>query len=758
MTIASASVLAQALVILSEAGILSARRRCVRLGGEAKNLSCSFASFFTQKRDSSRRFIEPRKDPCGPFARRAQNVSADPIAASPQSCHSEEARHGALFAPQGGTTRDLLFPAILRKSRSLVARPHEDMQASFLGMTTTKWSRSAPAIVAVLFALAVVLAAPAPARATIRYEISLAHPAEHQFHVTMTVPNALGDLVAQMPAWNALYQIRDFAYRVTDFRAADAGGNSLAVHRLDKETWRIEVSKLPLAGRAEIRIEYNSFWDDPGPFDTQLNNEHAFINPAMILCYIPERRGEDTSVQFRHLVPGWRVAMELRHEGPQAIGEPSYQAESYDALVDVPVEIGRFDEWSFQAGSGPTERTIRIVYHGDAVDRSALTRMLSEIVNYETRLMGDAPFPEYTFILHVGQNYGGGGMEHANSTAISVGSYATLANVSAHEFFHLWNVKRISPQSLEPVDYTREMWTPVLWFAEGVTSTYAAYTLERTGIWNHTQFLTDLGSQITELESRPARAWQSAEESSLDTWFDRYPLYDRPDFSISYYNKGQLLGIALDILIRDATDNRASLDDVLRRLNQQYAQRGRFYPDSAGIEEAVEEVVHTANAGSANPAAGDFPGFFKRYVSGTDEMPFADLLSLAGFALKTEGGKRAALGFSVGRDSAGTALVSDLDLSSAAARIGIREGDVIVSLDGADLPRNVERWLRGRSPGEMVRMRIRRGGRESEMVFALGSEAAQVFAVEEMPRPSERQLRIRNGLFQGTTERAPAPR
>jgi predicted metalloprotease with PDZ domain len=607
-----------------------------------------------------------------------------------------------------------------------------------------------------LCAVTFVLAAPAPALATIRYEISLAHPAQHQFHVSMIIPGVRGSVTVQMPAWNALYQIRDFAYRVSGFRAVDASGNALDVRRLDKETWRVELPAehfTTVAG--EVHIEYTSFWDDPGPFDTQLNDDHAFLNLAMVLCYIPERRGEDTLVRFADIPQGWHIAVELP---PAADNGSAYQAANYDALVDAPVEIGRFDEWSFQAGSGPTERTIRVVLHGDAVDHSALTRMLSEIVNYETRLMGDAPFPEYTFILHVGQNYGGGGMEHANSTAISVGSYATLANVSAHEFFHLWNVKRISPQSLEPVDYTREMWTPVLWFAEGVTSTYAAYTLERTGIWNHTQFLADLGSQITELESRPARTWQSAEESSLDTWFDKYPLYDRPDFSISYYNKGQLLGVALDILIRDATDNRASLDDVLRRLNQQYAQRGRFYADSAGIEEAVEEVVRTANADSANPAAIDFPGFFKRYVSGTDEMPFADLLSLAGFALKTEGGKRAALGFTVGRDSAGTALVSDLDLSSAAARIGVREGDAIVSLDGADLPRSIERWLRGRSPGEMVRMRIRRGGRESEMVFALGSEAAQVFAVEEMPRPSERQLRIRNGLFQGTTDRAPSLR
>ena len=636
------------------------------------------------------------------------------------------------------------------------------MRANFLGMTT-KWSRCAPTIVVVFLALVTALAAPAPARATIRYEISLAHPAEHQFHVSMIIPGVRDNVTVQMPAWNALYQIRDFAYRVSDFRAVDSSGNALAVRRLDKETWRVELPAEHFATiTGEVHIEYAIFWDDPGPFDTQLNDDHAFLNLAMVLCYIPERRGEDTAVQFRDLPQGWRVAMELVKQGPQAPAEPGYQAANYDALVDAPVEIGRFDEWSFQAGSGPTERTIRVVLHGDAVDHAALTRTLSQIVNYETAMMGDSPFPEYTFILHVGQNYGGGGMEHANSTAISVSSFATLANVSAHEFFHLWNVKRIRPQSLEPVDYAREMWTPSLWFAEGVTSTYGAYTLERTGIWNHAQFFADLGSQITELESRPARTWQSAEESSLDTWFDKYPLYDRPDFSISYYNKGQLLGVALDILIRDATDNRASLDDVMRWLNQEYAQRGRFYADKAGIEGAVEEVVRLANAGSANPPAGDFPGFFKRYVSGTDEMPFADLLSRAGFALKTEGGKRAALGFAVGRDSAGTALVTDLDLSSAAARIGVREGDVIVSLDGTDLPRNVERWLRGRSPGEMVRMRIRRGGRESEMVFALGSEAAQIFAVEEMPRPSERQLRIRNGLLRGTTDvsngRAPAPR
>ena len=617
--------------------------------------------------------------------------------------------------------------------------------------------RSSTSIGVILWALAAALlafAAPAPAQEPIRYDISLAHPAQHQFHVTMTFPGVTDIVTVQMPAWNALYQVRDFAYRVSDFRAVDDAGMAMTVRRLDKQTWRIEGPNRPLAGRSLIRIEYATFWDDPGPFDTQLSDEHAFINLAEMLCYVPERRGEVSVVHFADLPQGWRVAAEL----PQAAGEPgglSYQASSYDALVDAPVEIGRFDEWSFQ-GNGPAAgKTIRVVYHGDAVDHAALTRMLTEIVNYETRLMGDAPFPEYTFIFHVGQNYGGGGMEHANSTAISVNSFAQLANVSAHEFFHLWNVKRIRPQSLEPVDYTREMWTPALWFAEGVTSTYAAYALERAGIWNHTQFLADLGSQITELQSRPARNWQSAEESSLDTWFDKYPLYDRPDFSISYYNKGQLLGVALDILIRDATDNRASLDDVMRRMNQQYAQTGRFYPESAGIEKAVEEIA----GGHEIPGhPGNFAEFFKDYVSGTVEIPFADLLARAGLSLKSEGEKRAALGFRVERDSAGTSFVADLDLSSAAARVGLREGDQIVSLDGTEVPRNLERWLRGHAPGEMARVRIRRGGRESEFAFALGEQAAQVYGVEEMPRPSGRQLRIRNGLFQGTTESPAAPR
>ncbi len=513
----------------------------------------------------------------------------------------------------------------------------------------------------------------------------------------MTVPGAQGNVTVQMPAWDALYQIRDFGARVSDFRAADAAGNSLPVRRLDKSTWRVETRSggqsraASAAGSAEIRIQYTSFWDEPGPFDTQLNSDHAFINLAMILCYLPERRDEASFVRFMDIPQGWRVAIELPGTASDLGPDAAYAPEGYDQLVDAPVEIGQFEEWSFTGGTQGAGRTIRVVYHGERVDHDALTRMLAQIVNYETGMMGGAPFPEYTFFLHVGPNYGGGGMEHANCTAISVDDLGQLGNVSAHEFFHLWNVKRIRPQTLEPVDHTREMYTRALWFAEGVTSTYAAYTLVRTGLWSHAQFLADLGKQINELESRPARAWQSAEESSLDTWLDKYSLYNRPEFSISYYNKGQLLGVALDILIRDATDNRASLDDVMRRMNREYAELGRYYDDSAGVERAVKEVVSVANTslapGAESAAEGDSGAraastadFFKRYVSGTDEMPFADLLARAGLTLGM------------------------LSQSKASAVQGV----------------------------------------------------PQVYYVQEAPGATERQLRIRNGIMQGTTDRIAA--
>ncbi len=576
-----------------------------------------------------------------------------------------------------------------------------------------------------------------PAQATIRYAVSIAQPEQHTFRVAMTIPEVRREVVVALPAWNALYQIRDFAYHVSLLRATDESAKALPVAMLDKQTWRI-------TGSGAIAVEYLTYWDEPGPFSTQLNTSHAFINLATILLYVPERRGEDARIVFDGVPEAWRVAAALV-PGEMAAGRRTgaYVAPNYDALVDAPVEIGTFEEFALEGEGLPQHKPIRVVVHGDGWSREHLTEIVRRIVVYEIQLMRGAPFDQYMFIYHIGAPAFGrrGGMEHANSAAISVDSMASLASVTAHEFFHLWNVKRIRPQSLEPVDYTREQWTRALWFAEGVTSAYGSYAMVRTGMWKRRQFYDDVAGQIAELESRPARRWQSVEESGLDAWLEKYPFYRRPDRSISYYNKGQLLGFLLDVLIRDATDNRASLDDALRRLNEEFARRGRFYRDSADIRAAAEHV-----------AGRSFEEFFARYVVGTDELPFAEVLARAGLELKAQGRPHSTFGFWAVRGLEGTSIAAQVEPGSAAERTGVRDGDALVALDGAMFPRNAERWLRDHRPGDIVHLRVRRDGQEKEVRFALGERQEASYIIEEIGNAGEKQRRIREGLLAGTTD------
>jgi predicted metalloprotease with PDZ domain len=543
----------------------------------------------------------------------------------------------------------------------------------------------------------------------------------------MEIPLVEGGVTVRMPAWNALYQIRDFSHHVIALRASDSAGARLPVRKLDKQTWRID-------GSGTVVVNYGTYWDEPGPFSSQLNSEHAFFNPTMVLLYIQERRGEDVSLELRDLPPGWRIAAPLRLA---ANGALRFAAGSYDALADAPVEAGRFEELSLPGMTPP----IRVIVHGDNWNRGRVVETLKKICAYEISLMGGAPFEDYTFFYHIGPAAAGsgGGMEHANSTAIAVSSADALAGVSAHEFFHAWNVKRIRPQSLEPVDYSHEQWTRALWFAEGVTSTYGSYTLLRSGLWSRDEFFADLSQQITELESRPANRWKSAEEASLDAWLEKYPLYGQPEFSISYYTKGQVLGVLLDILIRDATENRASLDDVLRALNAEFAQKGRFYHDSEDVRAVAERI-----------AGRSFEEFFRRYIAGADPLPYGEILARAGLELRSVEHRRPVLGFRAVSGPKGEMMATLVEPDGPAAAARMKEGDVILRWNGGEPPRRIERWLRDRRPGETVHVRVRRGGEEMDIDIVLGERVQMIWQVTERSHPTAPQKSIREGLLRGT--------
>ena len=394
-------------------------------------------------------------------------------------------------------------------------------------------------------------------------------------------------------------------------------------------------------------VEYQIHVDSFGPFGAQFNQHHAFFNLAQVLMYPVDARNAPMVVRFSQVPAGWHVATPLT-----SMPDGRFGAESYDRLVDSPVEISDFRESDFEEGSA----RYRVIVDADSgdYDMEKIAAMLHKIVAAATSWMDDRPFDSYMFLYHFPRGPGGGGMEHSYSTAISLNADAltkaadVLPSVTAHEFFHLWNVKRIRPQTLEPVDYTKENYTRALWFSEGCTSTAADFIELRAGLLDEPHFEHDLASGIGELERRPAHLTQSAEESSLDAWLEGDAYYRRPERSISYYNKGELLGITLDLAVREASHGQASLREVFQWMNQNYAKKGRFFPDSDGVREAAEAVSHA-----------DLGWFFAKYVAGTEEIPWNGFFRSVGLHLAeatstvADAGFVASRNFDVSRDRGG---------------------------------------------------------------------------------------------------------
>ncbi len=490
------------------------------------------------------------------------------------------------------------------------------------------------------------------------YFVSLADNSHHLAHVSIRFPRATGAITLNMPVWNALYQVRDFAANVQNVRAADAAGRPVAVVNSGTSEWEIAATEQCVV------VNYDIHLDSGGPFGAQLNTEHGFFNWAMVLMYSPVTRPQSMSVQLLDVPATWGLRdVHILGDAPagkveQAVGV----ARSYDELVDSPVEVGVFQQSEFQQDGA----TYHIVVHGDPHDYDAgkLQDTVRKITHAAVDWMADRPFDEYTFLYHFPQGHGAGGMEHAYGTAIELNaqrlhnSMMAVASVSSHEFFHLWNVKRIRPQSLEPVDYQRAMDTRALWFSEGVTSTVGDMLLARAGLFSDRQYIDRVASEINELQSRPAHRWQSAEESSLDAWFEGDPFYRSPERSISYYNKGEVLGVLLDLRIRQITQGRKSLRDLFQWMNANYAKNGRPFPDSDGVQQAAETI-----------AGQSFVEFFHDYVAGVQELPYNELFGFVGLQVAETTVQSSTAGFTTSTNLGGQPEVDSVDANSDATAL-----------------------------------------------------------------------------------------
>ena len=577
--------------------------------------------------------------------------------------------------------------------------------------------------------------------ATTNYTISLTHPNQHLLQVQILLPEGASQRELQLPVWNALYQLRDFAQHINWVRAKSRAGHALSIREENASRWQIS------GAETGAIIEYQIFVDTPGPFAAQFNSHHAFFNLAQILMYPVDARNGPMVVRFNQVPEAWHIATPLT-----SMPDGRFSAETYDRLVDSPVEIGTFQESDFDQG-GAHYRVIVDAESGD-YDMPTIDATLRKIVAAATSWMDDRPFDTYMFLYHFPRGPAGGGMEHSYSTAISVNAQAlardpgVLASVTAHEFFHLWNVKRIRPQTLEPVDYTKENYTRALWFSEGCTSTAADFIQLRAGLLDERHFEEDLATGITELERRPAHLTQSAEDSSLDAWLEGYPYYRRPERSISYYNKGELLGITLDLVLREASHAEISLREVFQWMNQNYAKKHRYFPDSAGVREAAEAVSHA-----------DLESFFVNYVSGTEEIPWDNFFRVVGLHLVEGTNIIADAGFVASRNFDGPMVVSAVTAASQAELAGLEVGDVILEINGSPAGQESSDDLARLKQGDTITVRIRaRRAAERELKWKIGSREEISYELKDLESVTPEQRAIRAAWLKGEARIQPEVR
>ena len=397
---------------------------------------------------------------------------------------------------------------------------------------------------------------------TISYTVSMSKPWTHLLEVEMrlgwtTIPEKTE---LKMPVWTpGSYLIREYARHVEDFSAKDASGKDLTWQKTNKNTWQIDSR-----GVKEIVVKYNVYANELTVRTNELNADHAFFNNAALLMFPKDQLAAPSTVR---IVPygNWKIATGLPKAGAQA---NVFRAENFDILYDSPFEIGDFKEISFDVQGKPH----RFVIDGEGnYDINKIAADTAKIVEQGYAIFGELPYNDYLFILNL---RGGGGLEHLNSTALQFNRlgfttrYKDFLSLVAHEYFHLWNVKRIRPDVLGPFDYENENYTKLLWVAEGGTAYYEGLLVERAGLISDKDFLKGKADAIKALQNRPGRFETSLEDASFNAWIKYY----RPDENavnnqISYYDKGEIVNFLLDIKIRTESNGAKSLDDVLRYLN-----------------------------------------------------------------------------------------------------------------------------------------------------------------------------------------------
>jgi predicted metalloprotease with PDZ domain len=587
----------------------------------------------------------------------------------------------------------------------------------------------------------------------INYRLAMSHPNSHLFEVSIEVETTpevkIDSLDFQMAKWTpGRYAVFDFAKNVQEFTAAAGicpakSRCDLAmrpVTRVDDQTWRVT-----FMNAHSLTIAYKVFGDDLSGTFSELDSRHANFNGGGVFMYVVNHKQDPVKLEIDP-PKNWRITNGRMDRSDQR----EWQFPNWDIMIDTPTEIAPdWTEDDFKV-DGKTYRVVVHSFGSEGGKRPALVRDIEKIVRAETAMWGPPEFDSYTFLIHfAADQHSGDGMEHLTSTQVimpgalgDAGMYEETLDTVAHEFFHVWNVKRLRPVELGPWDFTRPANTRALWIAEGITNYYGHLMQRRAGLWDDKQFLNSLNQQITDVETSPGSLLMSAEESSLSAPFiDDAPHAQKTNLansSISYYPKGEVLGLVLDLLIRGKTAGKTSLDDVMRHMyeefylkspNVSYYLRGRGYA-AEDFERTVSEV-----------AGADMSEFFKRYVRGVETPPYDEALAQVGLRLARNSPQPVTLGIAGDDNDSVNFTIASILPNSPAQEAGLEVNDTILSFGGTKI--TLKNWLQivaRYKPGDRVNLTVRRGRRTIPLAITLGPPRVLSYRIDEIKdAPAEKE-------------------
>lgn len=552
-----------------------------------------------------------------------------------------------------------------------------------------------------------------------QYRINPVDPHAHLFEVELTIsdPEPSGQRLA-LPAWiPGSYMIREFARHVVSIEAR-ASGRTVALTKVDKHCWQARRCSGPLM------VRYRVYAWDLSVRGAHLDATHGFFNGTSVFLAVVGQEDRRCEVELlappEPLATEWKVATTLPRAGAADFGFGRYAAADYDELIDHPVEMGRFTLASFKAAGA--RHDIAITGQHDT-DTDRLTSDLSRVCALQAKLFeprgGRAPFERYLFqLMAVGDGYGG--LEHRSSTALIAKrtdlpweamngmpeGYRRLLGLCSHEYFHAWHVKRIKPAGFVHHDLRSESYTRLLWLFEGFTSYYDDLMLRRAAVLPTGDYLDALAGTIASVMRSPGRRVQSVADSSFDAWIKYYRQDENsPNAIVSYYAKGALVALALDLTIRTETNGQSSLDDVMRLLWQRFGRH--FYDDSGRISATAQGVAENEMPALIAEATGiDLSAQLRQWVDGTADLPIARLLEKVGVSLTLRRADHAGAAIGIRVSDAGARVkVSTVYSNSPAQRAGLSAGDELVAIDG----------LRADSAGLKAALSRRRSGSRIEL-------------------------------------------